>query len=70
MPADTDGGHRAERVVRTTGADFSYNVGRVAAAVGTVFFVLFSPVRDLRLALLSVAFLFLPTVFVALLCRA
>ncbi len=39
-------------LLRTTGAGFSYNIGRVAAAFGTVFFGLFSNVGDFRLALL------------------
>jgi MFS family permease len=54
-------------LLRTTGAGFSYNVGRVAAAFGTVFFGVLAPVADLRLALLAVAFLFLPAAAVALL---
>ena len=39
-------------LLRTTGAGFCYNIGRIAAAVGTVFFGLFSKVGDYRLALL------------------
>ncbi|HEX4265887.1 MAG TPA: MFS transporter [Verrucomicrobiae bacterium] len=47
-------------LLRTTGAGFSYNIGRIAAAAGTVFFGLFSKVGDHRLALLYAGFLFLP----------
>ncbi len=39
-------------LLRTTGAGFCYNIGRIAAAVGTVFFGLFSHVGDFRVALL------------------
>ena len=52
-------------LLRTTGAGFCYNIGRVAAAFGTVFFGLFSEVGDFRLALLYVGFLVLPAVFLA-----
>ena len=44
-------------LLRTTGAGFCYNIGRIAAAFGTVFFGLFSKVGDHRLALLSAGFL-------------
>ena len=47
-------------LLRTTGAGFCYNIGRIVAAVGTVFFGLFSSVGDHRLALLYASFLFLP----------
>jgi len=47
-------------LLRTTGAGFCYNIGRVAAAFGTVFFGIFSKVGDHRLVLLYAAFLFLP----------
>lgn len=47
-------------LLRTTGAGFCYNIGRVAAAFGTVFFGLFSNVGDHRAALLYAGFLFLP----------
>jgi MFS family permease len=39
-------------LLRTTGAGFCYNIGRVAAAFGTVFFGLLAPIGDFRLALL------------------
>jgi MFS family permease len=47
-------------LLRTTGAGFCYNIGRVSAAFGTVFFGLFSKVGDHRAALLYAGFLFLP----------
>ncbi|HSQ58060.1 MAG TPA: MFS transporter [Gemmata sp.] len=54
-------------LLRTTGAGFCYNFGRVAAGLGTVVFGLVAPVGDYRLALLWAAFLFLPAAGVALL---
>jgi len=53
-------------LLRTTGAGFCYNIGRIAAAAGTVFFGLFSEVGDHRKALLYAGFLFLPAALVAL----
>ena len=47
-------------LLRTTGAGFCYNIGRVAAACATVFFGQFSVVGDHRLAILSSGLLFLP----------
>jgi hypothetical protein len=47
-------------LLRTTGAGFCYNIGRIVAAGGTVFFGLFSNVGDYRTALLYSSFLFLP----------
>jgi MFS family permease len=52
-------------LLRTTGAGFCYNIGRIAAAVGTVVFGLFTKVGDYRLALLSAGCLFLPATVVA-----
>jgi MFS family permease len=54
-------------LLRTTGAGFCYNIGRIVAAGGTVFFGLFSKVGDHRLALLYSGWLFLPAALVALL---
>jgi len=54
-------------LLRTTGAGFCYNIGRIVAACGTVFFGLFSQVGDHRMALLYASFLFLPAAAVALL---
>lgn len=53
-------------LLRTTGAGFCYNIGRVTAAFGTVFFGLFSQVGDHRAALLYSGFLFLPAAVTAL----
>lgn len=54
-------------LLRTTGAGFCYNIGRIVAAFGTVFFGLFSKVGDHRLALFYAGFLFLPAAVFALL---
>ncbi len=54
-------------LLRTTGAGFCYNIGRIVAGAGTVFFGLFSQVGDYRLALLYAGFLFLPAAGIALL---
>ena len=54
-------------LLRTTGAGFSYNIGRVIAAAGTVVFGLFAKVGDFRGALLIVSFVFLPAAAIALL---
>jgi len=54
-------------LLRTTGAGFSYNIGRIAAAAGTVFFGTVWAPKDLRTTLLAVSFLFLPAMLVALL---
>jgi len=53
-------------LLRTTGAGFCYNIGRVAAAFGMVFFGLFSNVGDHRLALFYAGFLFLPAAVAAM----
>ncbi|MFL5340171.1 MAG: MFS transporter [Gemmataceae bacterium] len=52
-------------LLRTTGAGFCYNFGRIAAGVGTVIFGLFSQVGDYRLSLFYASFLFLPAAGVA-----
>jgi MFS family permease len=52
-------------LLRTTGAGFCYNIGRIAAGLGTVFFGLFSHVGDSRLAILFAGCLFLPAAGVA-----
>lgn len=52
-------------LLRTTGAGFCYNIGRVAAAAGIVVFGLSSHVGDYRLALCGSAFLILPAAAVA-----
>ena len=53
-------------LLRTTGAGFCYNIGRLAAAAGTVVFGLFSKVGDYRIALLCAGSLFLPATILAL----
>jgi predicted MFS family arabinose efflux permease len=57
-------------LLRTTGAGFCYNIGRLAAAGGTIFFGAFAKVgkgtNDLRLALLYASFLFIPAIIGAL----
>jgi MFS family permease len=53
-------------LLRTTGAGFCYNIGRVVAAFGTVFFGLFSKVGDHRAALFYAGFLFLPAAVICL----
>lgn len=52
-------------LLRTTGAGFSYNIGRIVAAGGTILFGLFSQVGDYRLTLLYAAILFLPAAALA-----
>ncbi len=54
-------------LLRTTGAGFGYNVGRVVAAFGTVFFGLFSQVGDFRMALLYASLLLPGAIVVTLL---
>lgn len=54
-------------LLRTTGAGFCYNIGRITAAFGTVFFGLLSKVGDHRTALWYASFLFLPAAAAALL---
>jgi len=53
-------------LLRTTGAGFGYNIGRIVAAGGTVFFGIFSKVNDYRAALLYAGFLFLPAALFSL----
>jgi MFS family permease len=47
-------------LIRTTGAGFCYNIGRIAAGLGTVYFGTFTKVGDYRITLFYAAFLFLP----------
>jgi MFS family permease len=54
-------------LLRTTGAGFCYNFGRIAAGLGTVLFGLFSTFGNHRLDLLYSAFLFLPAAGIAML---
>src|SRR5439155_19168603 len=53
-------------LLRTSGAGFSYNIGRVLAAFGTIFFGLFARVGDYRLTLLYASFLFIPAAIVSM----
>jgi MFS family permease len=52
-------------LLRTTGAGFCYNIGRVAAAAGTLLFGLSLQITDFRVALTAAGFLFLPAAFFA-----
>jgi MFS family permease len=54
-------------LLRTTGAGFCYNIGRLVAAAGTVFFGRFRHVGDFRIVLLYASILFLPAALVAIL---
>jgi MFS family permease len=54
-------------LLRTTGAGFCYNIGRVVSALGVVFFGLFQSVGDYRRTLLYAGLLFLPAAVIALL---
>jgi energy-converting hydrogenase Eha subunit A len=54
-------------LLRTTGAGFCYNIGRVVSAMGVVFFGLFQTVGDYRRTLLYAGLLFLPAALFALL---
>ncbi|MSU63088.1 MAG: MFS transporter [Pedosphaera sp.] len=54
-------------LLRTTGAGFCYNIGRIVAAGGTVFFGVFTKVGDYRMALFYAGFLFIPATLAALL---
>ncbi|MDB6118491.1 MAG: nanT 1, partial [Verrucomicrobiaceae bacterium] len=53
-------------LLRTTGAGFCYNIGRIFAAAGTVFFGLYVKVGNFRTALLYAGFLFIPSALVAM----
>ena len=54
-------------LLRTTGAGFCFNIGRIAAAFGTVYFGRYAHLGDFRHALLYAGFLFVPAMIVALL---
>jgi MFS family permease len=53
-------------LLRTTGAGFCYNVGRVVAASGLLIFGLLTPLHDYGRALFFVAFLHVPVILLAL----
>ena len=52
-------------LLRTTGAGFSYNIGRIAAAAGTILFGFYGDV-DMRKALLVNSFLIIPAAIAAI----
>ena len=52
-------------LLRTTGAGFCYNIGRIAAACGTVVFGALAPIGDIRFALFYAALLFIPAALIA-----
>jgi len=54
-------------LLRTTGAGFCYNIGRIVAAAGTVVFKLYAPVGDYHTALYYAGWLFVPAAAIALL---
>lgn len=54
-------------LLRTTGAGFCYNIGRIVAAAGTVVFKLYAPVGDYHQALYLAGLLFIPAAVIALL---
>jgi MFS family permease len=54
-------------LLRTTGAGFCYNIGRICSAVGVVVFGLYQKVGDYRLTLLYSGLLFAPAAALALL---
>jgi MFS family permease len=53
-------------LLRTTGAGFCYNIGRIAAAAGTVIFAFVLKGIDFRMALFYTGFLFIPAMIVAM----
>ncbi len=57
-------------LLRTTGSGLCYNLGRIIAAAGTLFFGIFNRVDNARLALLYSGFLFIPAALAALLLPA
>lgn len=54
-------------LLRTTGAGFCYNFGRIIAAAGTVFFGVYQTVPDVREAMIFASLLFIPAAFIGLL---
>ena len=52
-------------LLRTTGAGFCYNIGRIAAAFGTIYFGLITPAGNFRLTLLAVGCLFAIAIIVS-----
>lgn len=54
-------------LLRTTGAGFCYNFGRIIAAGGTIFFGVYQSVPNVREAMLYASYLFIPAALIALL---
>ena len=54
-------------LLRTTGAGFSYNIGRIAAAVGTIFAAQITQGGNFRQTLLYDGLLFIPAMLFTLL---
>lgn len=52
-------------LLRTTGAGFCFNIGRIAAAIGTVIFGLYLQVGDFRQALMAIGWLFIVAAIVS-----
>ena len=52
-------------LLRTTGAGFCYNIGRIVSAVGVVAFGIFTTVGNTREALFYSSFLFFPAALLA-----
>ena len=67
--AVADGATTVSNVLRTTGAGFCYNFGRILAAGGTVYFGLTAAgqVGDYAKTLYHAGFLFIPAALIALL---
>ena len=53
-------------LLRTTGAGFSYNIGRLAAAAATIFSGTLSAGGNFRITLIAVGTLFVPAMILAL----
>lgn len=53
-------------LLRTTGAGFCYNFGRIIAAGGTIFFGVYQTIPNVREAMLFASYLFIPAAFIAL----
>jgi MFS family permease len=53
-------------LLRTTGAGFCYNIGRIASGFGTVFSGMLSQNGDYRLALICASFVFIPAGVISL----
>jgi hypothetical protein len=51
-------------LLRTTGAGFCYNCGRVVAGIGTIVFGIYAPISDYRQALVWVGCLYLPALVI------